>query len=284
MHALGGGYAIIPMVLGFGCTVPAAMATRVLESSGRNLSVPPCFPSVSPACPRRPLVGLIGGLAGSTCHNIWSSLCYVAPGGICFKHHSTRFQYAPVAEIPPYRFPHPAILGKKVWMRVRAFLAEAVPYVLLGVLFINLLFVSGFIDLLGEIFAPFLSGLFGLPPEAIAALLMGFLRKDVAVGMLSPLGLSVQQLVVAAIVLTAYFPCAATFIVLLRELGPIDMLKSTLIMLIVSFGAGGLTNLVLAKMVPAQYIIIGILVLIALVYSSARAVRAMKSRREDLTL
>ena len=166
-------------------------------------------------------------------------------------------------------------------MRVRAFLAEAVPYVLLGVLFVNLLYVSGFIDLLGKIFAPFLSGFFGLPPEAIAALLMGFLRKDVAVGMLSPLGLSVQQLIVAAIVLTAYFPCAATFIVLLRELGPVDMLKSALIMLVVSLGAGGLTNLVLSRMIPVRYVIIGIIALIALVYSSARAMRALKSRRDD---
>ena len=287
MHALGmHGYAIIPMVLGFGCTVPAAMATRVLESR-REKFICATMLSIGVPCMSQTamVVGLIGRFGWQYIAIIYGVLFVMwLLVGFVLNTILPGSSMPLVAEIPPYRFPHPAILGKKVWMRVRAFLAEAVPYVLLGVLFINLLFVSGFIDLLGEIFAPFLSGLFGLPPEAIAALLMGFLRKDVAVGMLSPLGLSVQQLVVAAIVLTAYFPCAATFIVLLRELGPIDMLKSTLIMLIVSFGAGGLTNLVLAKMVPAQYIIIGILVLIALVYSSARAVRAMKSRREDLTL
>ncbi len=66
------------------------------------------------------------------------------------------------------------------------FSADAIPYVLLGVLFVNLLHVSGIIDSLSRVFAPFLTGFLGLPSEAIVALLMGFLRKDVAVGMLSP--------------------------------------------------------------------------------------------------
>ncbi len=81
-------------------------------------------------------------------------------------------------EIPPYRLPHPKVLGgKKVWMRIRVFLADAIPYVLLGVLFVNLLHVSGIIDSLSRVFAPFLTGFLGLPSEAIVALLMGFYAK-----------------------------------------------------------------------------------------------------------
>jgi ferrous iron transport protein B len=84
-----------------------------------------------------------------------------------------------------------------------------------------------------------------LPGDAVGALLVGFLRKDVAVGMLVPLDLSFKQLVVASVVLAAYFPCAATFIMLFRELGPRDMLKSSLVMVTVAFTTGGLLNLLL---------------------------------------
>ncbi len=74
---------------------------------------------------------------------------------------------------------------------------------------------------------------------------VGSLRKDVAAGMLAPLNLGLRQLIVASVVLTAYFPCAATFVVLLRELGLKDMLRSACIMVIVTFAAGAFLNQVL---------------------------------------
>ena len=52
-------------------------------------------------------------------------------------------------------------------------------------------------------------------------------NKDVAVGMLLPLGLTLKQLIIASVVLTMYFPCVATFAVLIKELGVKDyMVKS----------------------------------------------------------
>ena len=49
----------------------------------------------------------------------------------------------------------------------------------------------------------------------------------------------------ASVVLTAYFPCAATFFVLFRELGVRDALKSAAIMLGVAFSVGGLLNVIM---------------------------------------
>jgi ferrous iron transport protein B len=72
--------------------------------------------------------------------------------------------------------------------------------------------------------------------------LVGFLRKDVAIGMLAPLGLNFRQLIVASAVLTIYFPCVATFIVLLKELGIRDMIKSAIIMVCTALIAGGIIN------------------------------------------
>ena len=84
-----------------------------------------------------------------------------------------------------------------------------------------------------------MEGWLNIPGEAVAALLVGFFRKDLAVGMLLPLGLSAQQMVVATLVLPLYFPCVATFAVLIRELGMRDTAKSTAIMLATALLAGG---------------------------------------------
>jgi ferrous iron transport protein B len=57
--------------------------------------------------------------------------------------------------------------------------------------------------------------------------------------------LSAEQLVIGSVVLAMLFPCIATFVVLLRELGVINMLKSAGIMIITALLFGGLLNLIL---------------------------------------
>ena len=58
---------------------------------------------------------------------------------------------------------------------------------------------------------PIVSGLLGLPSNAATALIIGFLRKDVGIGMFAPLDMTASQLVVASVVLALYFPCVATW-------------------------------------------------------------------------
>ena len=98
---------------------------------------------------------------------------------------------------------------------------------------------------LSGIFAPILENIWGLPREAIGAMIIGFLRKDVAIGMLGPLNLTTKQLVIGSTVLAIYFPCIATFTVLVKELGVKDMLKSAMLMIGTAVVVGGLLNLIL---------------------------------------
>ena len=150
-----------------------------------------------------------------------------------------------LVEIPPYRIPQFKSVVKKLWMRVSSFLKEAIPYVLLGILFVNILYALHIIDLLAKLFSPILQNVWGLPKESMGALLIGFLRKDIAIGMLGPLSLTTKQLVIASTVLAIYFPCIATFAVLVKELGLKDMLKSASIMIATAILVGGILNLVL---------------------------------------
>ena len=148
-------------------------------------------------------------------------------------------------EIPPYRLPPWRTVLQKLWMRTYGFLVEAVPIILGAVAAINILYFFGVFDAIANFTAPVVTGLLGLPKEAVIAIAIGFLRKDVALGLLAPLALTASQLVVGSVVLAMSFPCIATFVVLLRELGILNMLKAAGIMVASALIVGGILNLIL---------------------------------------
>lgn len=245
LHRLGlHGYAIIPVLLGFGCNVPGILSTRVLESKRERFIASTLISIGVPCVPLQAMIfGLLGHFGGFYVGGVYLvlfSLLLIL--GIILNRALKGFSPEFVLEIPPYRFPPLAMLVKKLYFRIKGFLMEAIPIVLLGVLIINLLIFFRLFDFVTAVFAPVIRGLFGLPKEAVVALAIGFLRKDVAVGMLMPLGLSAKQLFISATLLAISFPCIATFVVLLKELGWKDLIKATLIMITVSVIVGAVLN------------------------------------------
>ena len=252
MHKLGlHGLSIVPMMLGLGCNVPGALSTRILETRKERFIAATLMAVAVPCMAQIAMVvGLLGRYGARGLGPVFGALFLLWLGlGMVLKRLIMGETPEIITDIPPYRAPYWGALAKKVWMRVRWFLTEAVPFVLLGVFVVNVLYSVGIVDILGKFLSPVLTGLLGLPPGAVGALIVGFLRKDVAVGMLAPLGLSLKQLIVASVVLCAYFPCVATFVTLFRELGLGDMLKATLIMVGIAFSVGGLLNLILGPFV-----------------------------------
>lgn len=248
MHHMGlHGWAVIPTMLGLGCNVPAVMATRILESRRERLIAATVISIGVPCVALQAMVwGLLGKYGGWYVGIVYLSLfaAWVILGfvlNMILKGPSPSL----IMEVPPYRFPSSRVLAKKLWTRMAAFLREALPFVLLGVLVVNVLYFLGAFEVIADMAAPVITRVFGLPKEAVAAIAVGFLRKDVAIGMLGTLGLTARQLVVASTVLAMFFPCVATFIVLFKELGIADTLKSVCIMVFASLVAGGLLNAVL---------------------------------------
>lgn len=248
MHRLGlHGYAVIPMILGLGCNVPGALAMRILEER-REKFIAATLMAVAVPCMAQiaMIIGLVGERGGFYVGIVFLTLfaILVIKGMILNKVMKGKSPEI-LLEIPPYRIPQVSSVFKKLGMRIFSFLKEAVPYVLLGILVVNVLYVLGVIGLLSKVFSPIMEGAWGLPKEAIAALIVGFLRKDVAIGMLGPLNLTTKQLVVGSTVLAIYFPCIATFAILVRELGVKDMLKAAAIMVSVAIIVGSFLNLIL---------------------------------------
>jgi len=248
LHHIGlHGYAIIPFMLGLGCNVPGALALRLLEGR-REKFIAATLLAITVPCMAQiaMIIGLLGKRGGQYLGIVFGVLflLFIIKGIILNKLLKGTSPEI-LVEIPPYRIPQLAAIFKKLGLRLYWFLKEAFPYVLLGIVLVNILYALKIIDFFSKIFMPVVTNVWGLPKEAVSALIIGFLRKDVAVGMLGPLGLTTKQLIIACTILAVYFPCVATFTVLTRELGIKDMLKATLIMLTVAFLVGAILNIIL---------------------------------------
>jgi ferrous iron transport protein B len=245
MHVVGlHGMSFIPMLLGLGCNVSGALACRTLESKKEQFISATIMAIAVPCWAQIAMIfGLVGKYGAGGLFLVFGFLFLVwIAVGIILKKGIKGECPEMFSEMPPYRIPYPLVILKKLWMRLWSFIREALPFVLLGVMLVNILYSLGIIGFIGKITAPVIKNLFGLPEETVGALIIGFLRKDVAVGMLVPLNLSFRQLITASVVLTVYFPCIATFTVLVKELGIIGMCKAAGIMIATALVSGTLLN------------------------------------------
>ena len=226
------GFGIIPVFLGLGCNVPGVLAARSLETKKQRFIAATLLAISVPCMAKNAMVfGILGPYGIGYIVLVFATLFIVfISSGLILNRLIKGDSPEICLEIPPYRKPDAKTVVKKTWMRIRWFLQEAIPFLFLGVLLINILYTTGIVDWLGTLFAPVIQGLFGLPREATSVLLIGFLRKDLAVGMLLPLGMSPMQLVIATTLLTVYFPCVGTFAVMFKELGVRGMIMATTFM------------------------------------------------------
>lgn len=239
------GYAIIPTLLGFGCNVPGILATRVLESE-RERFITATLISVGIPCVsvQAMLTAVLApfGMRYVAAVYIILLTVWLVLGRIM---HLALKGYSPelIVEIPPYRLPTIRPWGQKLWFRVKGFLVEATPLVLGGILLVNVLDSIGFMRTIAHVMSPLFKTLLGLPAAAAVPIVMGLFRKDIAMGLLIPLGLTSHQMLTAVVMLAMTFPCIATFIILWKELGAKRVLESSAIMLTAALTVGGLLHL-----------------------------------------
>lgn len=251
MHRIGlHGFAIVPLVLAFGCNVPGILALRNLESrrekfiAGVLMAIGiPCMAQLSI------IMGLVGRYGVPYLLVIFAFLFFIwTVLGLLGNRFVQGYTPSLLMEIPPYRLPQPTVQLKKLKMRIAAFLSEALPFVFGGLLLVNLLHALGVVTWAAGLLSPVISGLWGLPEEVTSTLLIGFLRKDVAVALLEPLNLTASELTITSVILTLYFPCAATFAVFIREMGLKDTVKAVGIMMSITLTTGTFLNLTLERL------------------------------------
>ena len=125
------GKAFIPMLMGFGCTVPAVMGARTMEHEKDRRMTIMLVPFMSCSA-RLPVYGLLAGAffprhSGLVVFSLYvTGLCFAILSGLVLK--KTLFKGEPAAfvlELPPYRLPTLKNIALHVWEKVRGFLVKA---------------------------------------------------------------------------------------------------------------------------------------------------------------
>jgi len=256
MHKVGlHGRAIIPLIAGYGCNVPAVMGTRVLET--RRERILAAFLITLIPCSARTVVilGLIGQYIGLLAVlSIYAlNLGIVAISGFFLNRIIKGETIGLVMELPPYRIPHLIPVLKKTWIRFREFVYVAFPLLILGSLALSVLEYSGTLHPIASIMSPIVVKMLGLPALTGITLVFGVLRKEMTLEMLIVLFgttdflaiMNITQMIVFTIVVTLYFPCIATFAVLGKELGWKIATLIAISTIILAIILGGITNLIL---------------------------------------
>ncbi|AFC98778.1 ferrous iron transporter FeoB [Methanocella conradii HZ254] len=231
------GRAMIPLILGFGCSVPAIMSTKALQTR-RERIIASAMVCMVP-CSARSIV--IMGLV-ATFVSVWAALSiyllmlaitimvgYVL--GRVVKGEEMGF----IMEMVPLRVPRLKDVVDKTWMQMKEFVYVAFPLLIAGSAFLGVLQYAGVLDVVNALLAPVTVGLLGLPPYAATALIFGILRKEMALETLAVLAGTAQfslvftplQMYVFAVFTTIYLPCIATATMLNRVLGFKDMVIIT---------------------------------------------------------
>ncbi|MBN1133693.1 MAG: ferrous iron transport protein B [Methanosarcinaceae archaeon] len=229
-HRLGlHGRAVIPLILGYGCNVPAIMSTRALNTL-RERRIASVLIALTPCSARTVIIlGLVGTFVGywaAVSIYVLQLLVIYSTGWVLGKGlpgERTGF----IMEMNPLRQPDPKAIIQKTWLRIREFVNVAFPLLIVGSALLGAVEAIGLLDVFETAVEPISVGLLGLPAFAATALVFGILRKEMALEILAVLAgtanfalvMTPIQMYVFAVVTTIYIPCIATIVILKHELG-----------------------------------------------------------------
>ena len=229
MHRIGlHGKSVIPFILGYGCSVPAVMATRILDSR-RDRFITAMLAVMVPCVARTTIIyGLVGYFLGPHLAFLLYviNIVVIAAAGKLLTLLFPRVTPGLILEIPSYKIPSAHVIGAKVWLRVHEFLHYAVPLLVLGSVAMSLLEYVDVNRYLNLALSPVTWSL-GLPVVLGVPLILGIFRKELSLVMLfQALGttqlaaiLTAGQMMTYTLFVLFYIPCIATIAVLRRELG-----------------------------------------------------------------
>jgi len=203
------GRAVLPLMVGFGCNVPAIEATRVLPRARQRLIAGLLVPYTS--CSARLTVYLLlaaaffPGSAGTVIFGLYlTSVALVAIGGLAFRKlvptNGEPERESLVLVLPPYQWPDLRTLWHSIAARLRGFMREAGAVIVIALVAMWALAAIPVRGGYGVAEVPIADSAFGVGAKAAApalaplglgdwhiaaALASGFVAKEVAVGALA---------------------------------------------------------------------------------------------------
>jgi ferrous iron transport protein B len=245
------GRAVIPMVLGFGCSTMATMVTRTLQTKRERVISTMLLALAIPCSAQlgvilallegKPAAMLVWvGVVGAIFLFIGFLTARLMPG------EKPSFYM----EVPPLRFPKISNVLTKTYVRVKWYFKEIMPLFILASVFIWFGQLTRLFDVVINLLKKPVE-LIGLPVEAAKVFLFGFFRRDYGAAGLYDISkqgaLNDVQLVVACVALTLFLPCVAQFLMNVKERGWKTGIGISVFILMISFGAAYAVNYILTN-------------------------------------
>lgn len=256
MHRIGlHGKSIFPLMLGYGCNVPAIMGTRTLESE-RDRFIASLLASLVPCAARTTIIfGLVAFfISPNAALAIYAlNIAVIALSGRILSIILPEVTPGMIMEIPVYHLPSIRTTLAKSWYRIREFIVIAWPMLIVGSVILSMMEFWGMDRLINAMLWP-ITYVLGLPEAVGTTLIFGILRKELSMIMLiqalnTPHVLTVMskvQVLVFTVFVVFYIPCLATIAILWREIGSKRTLFTVLFTFILAIGLALATRGVVA--------------------------------------
>ncbi|NLM39454.1 MAG: ferrous iron transporter B [Firmicutes bacterium] len=214
------GGSMITILLGYGCAVPAIIGSRTATTKKERImiSAAVCFavPCISQT---GALISLFAGFSPILLV-LMLLMSFVIMFTVSFiLGRVIKGEVDPmVIEVPNLLMPNPKAYAKKLMLRMKGFLVDAEGPMLISIVIAATLKETGLLELIAGYLEPLVSGWLGLPRDAVVALILGVVRREMAVAPLLAIeGLTALQAFVGGTVALLYLPCLSVFGILTKE-------------------------------------------------------------------
>jgi len=230
MHKIGlHGKALIPLILGYGCSVPAIHSCKIMESRRERLLA--AFAITFVPCAARTLVIL--GLVGVFLGPIWALTLYAINLILIFLLGRISMKVVPgkttglIMEMHSFKVPSFSVVSKQTWTRTKSIIIMVFPIYIIGSAVVQALYVLDLLTPISNAMSPLTVTWLGLPAVTGILLILGIVRKEfILLGAVAIFGttnllgpFNPVQLITLALVAMLYIPCLSTIIILIKEFG-----------------------------------------------------------------
>jgi len=261
MHKLGlHGKAVIPLILGYGCNVPAVYSCRIMETPKQKSLL--AFLVTLVPCTARTVV-ILGLVAAFV--NIWWALALYAfdilliivVGRIAFKAMPGE-SVGLIMEMADYHVPSLKVILKQTWARTKSLIIVVFPAYIVGSAVLQGLYAMGVLNPINDALRPITVLWLGLPAITGILLIFGIVRKEMTILTLAVISgttnfgsiMSPVQLIVLALVSMIYIPCLANILAINAEFGWKRALWMTVAEIGMAILIGGVAFRVLSLLPP----------------------------------
>jgi ferrous iron transport protein B len=231
MHKIGlHGKALIPLILGYGCSVPAIHSCKIMETRRERLLA--AFAITFAPCAARTIVilGLVGAFVGP----FWALSLYAVNLAIIFVVGRIAMKALPgkstglIMEMHGFKVPSLSVITRQTWARTKSIIYMVFPIYIAGSAVVQALYALNVLAPISDALSPLTVMWLGLPAVTGILLILGIVRKEFillgAVAIIGSTNLTILfpdpvQLVTLALVAMLYIPCLSTVAILGREFG-----------------------------------------------------------------